>query len=162
MKIINLKHAWEFILNKNVVTTKSNFSLLCEINKLIEQGFYYNAGKIRNVPVTIGGTSWKPALPIESIRIEELEQIYTSNLSIIDKAIELLLYVMKKQIFIDGNKRTAIIFANHFLISKGAGIIVVPTEAIDEYKNLLISYYEGKEEIKIKTSLKEICFMNIK
>ena len=43
LKVINLKHAWEFILNKNVIISNSNFSLLCEINKLIEQGFYYNA-----------------------------------------------------------------------------------------------------------------------
>ena len=67
LKIINLKHAWEFILNKTVITSPSNLSLLCEINKLIEQGFYYNAGKIRSIPVNIGGSSWKPELPIESI-----------------------------------------------------------------------------------------------
>lgn len=161
LKIINLKHAWEFILNKTVITSPSNLSLLCEINKLIEQGFYYNAGKIRSVPVNIGGTSWKPELPIESVIKEELEKIYNSNLSIIDKAIELLLYVMKKQIFIDGNKRTAVIFANHFLISNGKGIIVVPTELVEEYKNLLILYYEGKDIKKIKAFLKEKCFMKI-
>lgn len=161
LKIINLKHAWEFILNKIVITSPSNLSLLCEINKLIEQGFYYNAGKIRSVPVNIGGTSWKPELPIESVIKEELEKIYNSNLSIIDKAIELLLYVMKKQIFIDGNKRTAVIFANHFLISNGKGIIVVPTELVEEYKNLLILYYEGKDIKKIKAFLKEKCFMKI-
>ncbi len=161
LKIINLKHAWEFILNKTVITSPSNLSLLCEINKLIEQGFYYNAGKIKSVPVNIGGTSWKPELPIESVIKEELEKIYNSNLSIIDKAIELLLYVMKKQIFIDGNKRTAVIFANHFLISNGKGIIVVPTELVEEYKNLLILYYEGKDIKKIKAFLKEKCFMKI-
>lgn len=161
LKIINLKHAWEFILNKTVITSPSNLSLLCEINKLIEQGFYYNAGKIRSIPVNIGGTSWKPELPIESVIKEELEKIYNSNLSIIDKAIELLLYVMKKQIFIDGNKRTAVIFANHFLISNGKGIIVVPTELVEEYKNLLILYYEGKDIKKIKAFLKEKCFMKI-
>ena len=66
LKIVNLKHAWEFILNKNVISTPSNISLLCEINKLIEEGFYYHAGKIRSIPVTIGGTTWKPSLPIES------------------------------------------------------------------------------------------------
>lgn len=162
LKVINLKHAWEFILNKNVIVSDSNFNLLCEINKLIEQGFYYNAGKIRSTPVSIGGTNWTPSLPIESMIKEELDQIYNSNLSIIDKSIELLLYTTKKQIFIDGNKRTAIIFVNHFLISKGKGIIVVPSELTEEYKKLLIDYYEGKGKKEIKDFLKEKCFVGIK
>ena len=68
---------------------------------------------------------------------------------------------MKKQIFIDGNKRTSIIFANHYLISKGKGIIVIPAELTDEYKDLLINYYEGKDKTKIKKFLKEKCFMKI-
>lgn len=72
LKIINLKHAWEFILNKNVILSDTNFALLCEINKMVEKGFYYTAGKTRNVPVTIGGTKWTPDLLIESVIKEEL------------------------------------------------------------------------------------------
>lgn len=161
LKIVNLKHAWEFILNKNVILSDTNFSLLCEINKFIQEGFYYSAGKIRTVPVSIGGTKWTPELPIESIIKEELEDIFNKKISDIDKAIEILLYIMKKQIFIDGNKRTSIIFANHYLISKGKGIVVIPAELTDEYKDLLINYYEGKDKTKIKQFLKEKCFMQI-
>lgn len=161
MKIINLKHAWEFILNKNVILSNTNFALLCEINKLVEEGFYYSAGKVRNVPVTIGGTTWKPELPIESIIKEELEEIFNSKMDDIDRAIELLLYTMKKQVFIDGNKRTSVIFSNHYLISKGKGIIVIPAELTGEFKDLLIDYYEGKDKNKIKVFIKEKCYMSI-
>lgn len=161
LKIINLKHAWEFILNKNVILSDTNFALLCEINKMIEEGFYYSAGKIRNVPVTIGGTTWKPDLPIESIIKEELEEIFNKKINDVDKAIELLLYTMKKQIFIDGNKRTSVIYINHYLISKGKGVIAIPAELTEEFKNLLISYYEGKEEKNIKQFIKEKCYMAI-
>ena len=42
---------------------------------MVEEGFYYTAGKVRNTPVTIGGTTWKPDLPIESVIKEELEEI---------------------------------------------------------------------------------------
>lgn len=161
MKIVNLKHAWEFILNKNVILSETNFSLLCQINKFVEEGFYYSAGKIRSVPVTIGGTKWAPSLPIESIIKEELEDILKKDINDVDKAIELLLYVMKKQIFIDGNKRTAIIFINHYLISKGKGIIVIPAELTEEFKKILIQYYEGKDEKKIKEFIKEKCYMSI-
>ena len=161
MKIVNLKHAWEFILNKNVILSNTNFALLCEINKMVEEGFYYSAGKIRNVPVTIGGTTWKPDLPIESVIKEELEKIFNDEMDDIDRAVEILLYTMKKQVFIDGNKRTSVIFSNHYLISKGKGIIAIPSELTDEFKDLLISYYEGKEEKQIKKFIKEKCYMNI-
>ena len=161
MKIVNLKHAWEFILNKNVILSDTNFALLCEINKMIEEGFYFSAGKVRNVPVTIGGTTWKPDLPLESVIKEELERIFNSKIDDVDRAIELLLYTMKKQVFIDGNKRTSVIFSNHYLISKGKGIIAIPAELTEEFKDLLIPYYEGKDENRIKKFIKEKCYMSI-
>ena len=161
MKIVNLKHAWEFILNKNVILSPTDFALLCEVNKLIEEGFYYSAGSLRSVPVTIGGTKWQPPLPIESIIKEDLKNIFDQEMNDVDRATELLLYVMKKQIFIDGNKRTSVLFSNHYLISKGKGIIVIPAELTDEFKNLLITYYEEKDEKRIKKFIKEKCYMKI-
>lgn len=161
LKIVNLKHAWEFILNKNVILSETNFALLCEINRLIEEGFYYTAGQIRNVPVTIGGTKWKPNLPIESVIKEELKEIFDKEMDDVDKAIELLLYIMKKQVFIDGNKRTSVIFSNHYLISKGKGIIAIPAELTKEFKDLLISYYEEKDKGEIKKFIKDRCYLSI-
>ena len=161
LKIINLKHAWEFILNKNTILSSTNFSLLCQINKIVEEGFYYTAGKVRNTPVNIGGTSWKPGLPVESDIKEEINDILNKQNDVVDIAIELLLYTMKKQIFIDGNKRTSVIFSNHYLISKGNGIITIPVEIIDEFKNMLIAYYEGKDENNIKKFIKEKCYIEI-
>lgn len=161
LKIINLKRAWEFILNKNVILSNTNFALLCEINKIVEEGFYYSAGKIRNVPVKIGGTVWKPELPIESVIKEDLEEIFNKKIDDVDKAIMLLLYTMKKQVFIDGNKRTAVIYCNHYLISKGKGIIAIPVELTEQFKDLLIQYYEQKDENEIKKFIKEKCYMPI-
>ena len=161
MKIVNLKHAWEFILNKNVISSNTDFALLCEINKMVEEGFYYTAGKVRSIPVSIGGTRWQPDLPIESVIKEDLNKIFDFNLGDVDKAIEYLLYTMKKQIFIDGNKRTAVIFSNHYLISKGKGIIVIPAEKTEEFKSLLIPFYEGKDNEKIRKFIKEKCYMKI-
>ncbi len=161
LKVVNLKHAWEFILNKDVISSSTNFALLCEINRFVEEGFYYNAGRLRSTPVSIGGTTWKPDLPIESMIKEQLQDILDSNLDAVDKAIELLLFTMKKQIFIDGNKRTAVIFANHFLISHAKGLIVIPETQVEEYKKLLIAYYEGKDENSIKEFLKKFGYKEI-
>ena len=134
-KILNLKHAWEFILDKDVISYPTNLSILCHIAKLVNEGFYQDGGKIRGVPVTIGGTSYIPPLPIESVVKENISLIIDENIPANEKAIKLCLYCMKTQIFNDGNKRAAIIFANHYLISQAAGIIIIPEEEVSEFKN---------------------------
>ena len=159
-KVVNLKRAWEFILSNGVISYPTNYVVLCEINQIVEDGFSLFAGRLRSVPVSVGGSSYIPPLPIENIIKEELQNILNSDLSIIDKTIELLLFVSKKQLFLDGNKRTAVIFANHFLISNAGGIIVIPVEKIDKYKKLLIEYYESKNN-DIKDFLKNECIIRL-
>ena len=161
LKIINLKHAWKFILNKNVILSKTDYNTLCMINRLVLEGFYYNAGMLRNVPVDIGGTTWKPDIPVESDIKNDIEEIINSTKSNIDIAIDLLLYVAKTQMFIDGNKRTSVIFANHYLISKGKGLIVIPVKKIEEYKKLLIEYYETNQKKNIAKFIKEECYFKL-
>lgn len=157
-KILNLKHAWEFVLDKDVISSKTNYSILCHIAGLINNGFYTYGDRIRSVPVTIGGTTYIPPLPIETIVKETIDEIVNTDKEAIDIAIELCLYCMKTQIFIDGNKRTAIIFANHFLISKGGGLLVVPDRSVPEFKKLLIDYHEDKDKETIKNFMKDHCW----
>ena len=158
LKIINLKHAWEFILDRDVILSRTSYYVSQYIAKLVNEGFYLDGGRIRGVPVSIGGSSYVPSIPIENNVKEKINNIIDSSLDDIDKSIELALYVMKTQIFIDGNKRTGIIFANHYLISKGKGLLVVPYDLVSEFKKLLVSYYEGKENKLIKEFLKERCW----
>ena len=153
-KILNLKHAWEFILDKDVINAPSNYYLSSYIAKLVNEGFYQDGGRIRGVPVTIGGTSYIPPIPIEVLVKEKIDEIRNSNIAKEDIAIELLLYVMKTQIYNDGNKRTAVIFANHFMISNALGLIIIPYDRVQEFKKLLILYYEDKDLNSIKDFLK--------
>ncbi len=159
-KINNLKHSWQLILDEGVVTARSDFNLLCLINRLVEEGFYYNAGSLRSVPVSIGGTKWKPELPIESIVKEELADILFME-DVYASAVAALLFVTKRQLFIDGNKRTSVIFANHILISHGAGLIAIPEEDVPEYKRLLIAYYESDAAEPISQFIYEKCLTKI-
>ena len=156
-KILNLKHAWEFILDKDVVSYPTDYSILCHIAKLVNEGFYQDGGRIRGVPVTIGGTSYIPPLPIESIVKETLEELLSSTAPAEETAIALCLYCMKAQIFNDGNKRAAVIFANHYLISQGAGMLIIPENDVPEFKRLLVAYYEGRDEGEIFTFMKTNC-----
>lgn len=157
-KILNLKHAWEFILDKGVISSKSDFYILSYIAKFVNEGFYDNGGRVRGVPVAIGGTNYIPPLPVESVVKENIELILNSQKDYIDVAIELCLYCMKTQIFNDGNKRASVIYANHYLISKGEGLIVIPEKEVPTFKKMLIDYYEGKDEQKIKAFMKDKCW----
>lgn len=161
LKVVNLKHAWEFILNKNVILSKTDYNILCSINKFVEEGFYYLAGSLRTTPVKIGGTSWTPELPIEADIKDNLNNILSLDIDDVQKSIKLLLYVVKSQMFIDGNKRTSVIFANHYLISKGKGLIVIPDNLVSEYKNLLINYYESDIDDEIMNFLMNKCYRKI-
>ena len=74
-KILNLKHAWEFILDPDVIQAKSDYYVLCHIARLVNEGFFADGGRIRGVPVTIGGTSYIPPFPIESVVKGTIEEI---------------------------------------------------------------------------------------
>ena len=65
---------------------------------------------------------------------------------------------MKTQIFNDGNKRTAVIFANHFLIANGGGPLVIPEACVPEFKRLLVEYYETDDDGAIAVFMKEKCW----
>ena len=158
-KVINLKHAWEFILSEGVISYQTNYAILCQINEIVEEGFSYTAGRIRSVPVAIGESNYLPPLPYEPQIKEELNEMLSMDKSY-NIAVELLLYVMKKQLYLDGNKRTAVIFANHYLISRGMGLIVIPAELVEEFKKLLIDYYEDKNE-DIKEFLYNKCLTKL-
>lgn len=159
-KILNLKHAWEFILDSDVIQADSDYYLLCHIAKLVNEGFFNDGGRIRGIPVTIGGSSYKPPIPVESIVREKIQEILNSGKETIDIAIELCMYSMKTQIFIDGNKRASVIYANHYLISHGQGFLVIPEEHVPEFKKKLVSYYEEEDIRIISEFLKNKCWKN--
>ena len=100
-KILNLKHAWEFILDKDVIRSKSDYYLLCHIAKQVNEGFFSDGGRIRGVPVSIGGCSYIPPIPIEMDVKDKIEDITkeTEQDQAVDTAIKLCLYCMKTQIF---------------------------------------------------------------
>lgn len=157
-KILNLKHAWEFILDRDVVASESDYYMLSYIARLVNEGFFVDGGRIRGVPVTIGGCSYIPPLPNEVDVKEHIHEIVVKEDENINIAIELCLYCMKTQIFLDGNIRASVIFANHYLIAHGGGFLVIPEKEVPEFKRLLVRYYEGKDESVIASFLKENCW----
>ncbi len=156
-KILNLKHAWEFVLDTDVISYKSDYAILCRIARLVNEGFFYDGGRIRTVPVSIGGTSYIPPIPEEAAVKNDISNIVASEVCAEDVAISLCLYCMKKQIFNDGNKRAAVIFANHYLISHAGGVMVIPERCVPEFKLMLVKFYEGREEQELREFMKNNC-----
>ena len=156
LKIINLKHAWQFVIDKDVIQAPSDYYLCSYIARLVNEGLLAipDGGRIRGVPVTIGGSSYIPPIPFEDKVKQDIKDILKLNIKDIDKAIELCLYVMKTQIYNDGNKRTAVIYANHYLISKGQGLLVIDYSKVSDFKKYLVAYYEDRDLNTIKEFLK--------
>lgn len=160
-KILNLKHAWEFILDRDVIASRSDYYMLSHIARVVNEGFFAEGGRIRGVPVTIGGSSYVPPLPNELDVKEKISEIIEESDEVINTAIKLCLYCMKTQIFLDGNKRASVIFANHYLISHGGGFLVIPEKEVPEFKRLLVKYYEGEDITVIADFMKKYCWKKI-
>lgn len=160
-KILNLKHAWEFILDRDVIASRSDYYMLSHIARVVNEGFFAEGGRIRGVPVTIGGSSYVPPLPNELDVNEKIREIIDESDEVINTAIKLCLYCMKTQIFLDGNKRASVIFANHYLISHGGGFLVIPEKEVPEFKRLLVKYYEGEDITVIADFMKKYCWKKI-
>lgn len=160
--INNLKYAWEFILENNDISY--NYNVLCHIHKLVADKLVLeqDLGRIRTTPVNIGGTTWKPPFPIESVIKEELEELINQpEKTKTEIAIEVMLSVMRRQMFIDGNKRVAMLFANKIMIDNGCGIITIAQENQETFYDKLIKYYESGDMTDLKMWIYEYCIDGI-
>lgn len=156
--VINMKRAWQFLLDN--LDYSNCIMLLREYNKVVGELLFNYAGEIRTIPVQIGGTSWEPEMPQTGIIIDILEEIEQIK-DIEQRALKYFCCVARTQMFIDGNKRVAQLMANKVLIENNVGIFQIPIEKLEEFKGLLIGFYETGEDGKILGFMKEFCIRRI-
>ncbi len=96
---------------------------------------------MRIYDVKIGGTNWVPELPNEETVSNKLKE-FNEIKCVTERAITIMCYLMRTQFFSDGNKRTAMLFANKIMIENGKGIISIPIEEDINFGNELTKYYE--------------------
>jgi Fic family protein len=157
--INNLKHAWQFVLDN--LNYPIDYAYICRINQLVGgDNLIVQAGFLRHVPVSIGGTTWRPDIPIESKVKEELSDICQMEEPTV-RAITLMLYLMRKQMFLDGNKRTAMLAGNQVMISSGCGILTIPIEHQRTFITLLIQFYESNDMEPLQVFLYDHCIDGI-
>lgn len=148
VKVNNLKHAWQFMLD--TAEYPIDLRYIRQLSQIIGDKIVPLAGELRVSDVNIGGTTWKPEIPDMDRISEKIEGIMQQEISTTEKAIELMLFLMRGQIFYDGNKRVAQLAANQVMIQNGKGIISIPVEHQKQFFIMLVKYYETNQMDEIK------------
>lgn len=154
-KVFCLRDAWKYILDN--INKELHLGFIEELHTLITKSEleYEDLGRVRTSGVLISGTTWRPEIPqLEELHTELKELLEIHNIT--DRALSIMLWIMRTQIFKDGNKRVATLICNKILIESGKGIFSVPVELDGKFKTMLVSYYETND----MEELKKWCFEN--
>ena len=156
--ILNLRDAWNYTLTN--IDAEVNLDFICKVNSFVSRNESLEWGVFRNGKVGINGVDYIPDIPNEKDIINNIENILKEKSTTL-KSINLMLYLMRSQVFWDGNKRTSIIVANKILIQNGCGIITVKEEYIGEFNTLLTGYYNTGNKDKITKFLYDKCIYGL-
>ena len=156
--ILNLRDAWNYTLSN--IDEVVDLDFVCKINSFVSRNESLEWGVLRTGKVGINGVDYIPEIPQKDIITKNIKEILKQG-SITEKALNFMLYLMRSQIFWDGNKRTSMIIANKILISNGCGIITIKDEDIREFNTLLTEYYNTNNKNKIIKFLYEKCIFGM-
>lgn len=78
------------------------------------------------------------------------------------RALKFFCYVARTQLFIDSNKRVAQLIANKILIQNDIGIFQIPIEKLEDFKMLLIDFYETDHDEKLIEFMKSYCIKKVR
>lgn len=153
--INDLKHAWQFLFEH--IGDNLDLGFVKKVHMLLGKFTVINSGIVRRDEVRIGGTEWIPEIPNEEKADCEIIGIANSENSPLEKAFDMTLYLMREQLFYDGNKRIAMLIGNKIMIENGQGIISVKQKDIKEFYTLLVAYYETNNKSNLKQFLYDNC-----
>jgi len=162
--VVNLKRAWEWLLDEGMLTTRQlSLDLIQDIHTKVAFGMANleldEIGQFRRVGVQIGGTRWRPPRPEAEVLHIELQELLVRFDDVVERAIELYLWSCRNQAFKDGNKRTSNFLANFELIKNGSGILTPPPEeTLPTFRVKLIQFYETNDTTEIKLFLLNYCY----
>ena len=149
--VLNLRDAWRYCINNFESTT--NYDFLCKINEMVSRNESLAWGSLRTGKVSISGTEYIPEIPREDEVKEELHKILAIP-DTVEKALESFCYIVYHQLFWDGNKRTATIFASKILMEAGIGILSIGKSEGEKFNENLLRYYDTGDSKELKECLK--------
>lgn len=137
--IVNLKRGWEYVINS---LDNFEYQTALKINEIVARDDALYPGKIRNGNIQIGGVEYEPSIYSAKDLDEDVNDVTSdSSTSKTEKIITLMYKMMRKQYFWDGNKRTAILFANFYMIRNGIGVLNIDESQMEQFNKLLSNYY---------------------
>ena len=157
--VINMKRAWQFLLDN--LAYNNCIMLMREFDKIVGELLFSYAGEIRTIPVQIGGTSWEPEMPHTGIIMDSLKEIELIE-DVELRALKYFCYIARTQMFIDGNNRVVQLMANKVLIENNIGIFQISIEKMEEFKGMLIEFYETGNDIRMIAFMKEYCIRRVR
>lgn len=142
MVINNLKHAWQFLTSQ--AACRLDWQTVCEYNRLVGEHIEPQPGQARSVMVRISGTDYVPPAFTDTARASETIRRLGEQADQARAACEMFAVICREQWFSNGNKRSAVMAANHMLIHSGVGLFALPAgQAESEFRDELIRYYES-------------------
>ncbi len=119
----NIAWAWNWLIEH--ADRPVDWDLVCTYNRLVCASLVYGAGEPRTFPVGITGTDWRPPIPTPAKARSQVEEAVSEESEPEAAAFKLFLTISRGQFFGDGNKRTALMVANHHLVNRGIGLLAV-------------------------------------
>ena len=156
--ILNLRDAWNYVLSS--IDSDINLEFICKVNSYVSRNESLEWGVLRTGKVGINGVDYIPDVPIEEKVVDEINSILREECAT-KRAINLMFYLMRSQVFWDGNKRTSMIVANKIMIENGCGIITIKEEFINEFNNLLTEYYNTGDMTEIEYFIYNKCIYGL-
>lgn len=144
-QVLRVSRAWEElrrqVADNSFTVSKANF---IHFNKIVAEGEALEVGHFRNGQVYIAGVEYiRPkAQELDEIFAKMLLEFQQSNDDLYTRAFKLFLHCARYQFFYDGNKRTAQLIMNGFLMSNERPPVSIPAKSKRSYDSRMTKFYE--------------------
>lgn len=162
--ILHLKRAYLYVIQHLSDGLPVDIALLKKINNMVAQDDSLAPGEFRtgSVGVTLfDGSRHTPPAMTEAQVAELMHNMATRSSSTTETAIRTMLALMRQQVFWDGNKRTATLFANALMMEKGCGILEIAEAKMPEFNEKLSAFYRSGDDSEVAAFLYQYCISGI-
>lgn len=162
--ILNLKRAYQYMISHISDGEPVNIPLLKKINNIVAKEDSLAPGDFRtgSVGVTLLDGSRHAPNPVKELDVARVFQnIELQSGSTTETAIRIMLYCMRQQVFWDGNKRTATLFANGLMMAGGCGILEISEMQMPQFNEKLSAFYRTGDDTDISMFMYQNCISGI-